>query len=124
MKGVKVEQVDPVHEDERRSLSAMFNGDFTAKQIKIIKIKVDSELGNHYHEYHETFYVLKGEANYTLINIDTGEKKTLTLKEGQRMTIKPRIAHKAIIKAGTLMIEGTGKEYISAQENDVRYQVD
>jgi quercetin dioxygenase-like cupin family protein len=124
MDGVDVREVLPVHEDERRTLSAMFNGDFTAEQIKIIDIKKDSTLGNHYHNYRETFYVLDGKAFYTVENIETKERKELTLSKGQRMTIQPRIAHKALLKAGTIMIEGTARKYISAEENDVGYQID
>jgi hypothetical protein len=36
------------HSDERRDLSILFNGDFNAKQIKLIKVKKDSILGQVY----------------------------------------------------------------------------
>ena len=57
MKGLKYQEIKPAHEDERRSLIPVFNGDFTALQIKLLKIKKGSILGNHYHNYKETFYI-------------------------------------------------------------------
>jgi len=124
MKGVTVTKIEPAHEDKRRSLSAMFNNDFTARQIKIIRVKEDSILGNHYHNYRETFYVLEGEANYTVEDVDTRQRARVILRKGDRMTIDPRIAHKALIRAGTIMIEGTEKPYISQDINDQRYLVE
>jgi len=117
------ETLKPVHEDHRRSLTAMFNGEFTAKQIKIIRIKKDSILGNHYHKYRECFYVLKGEAKYVLYDLILRETKKVILKEGDRLIIDPNIAHKALIKKGTIMIEGTESGYLSAEENDQPWEV-
>lgn len=123
MKWIK-ETMKPVHEDERRSLTAMFNGDFTAKQIKIIKVKKDSVLGNHYHNYRECFYVLKGRAVYTLEDVRTKEQEEVVLLERDRLIIDSKIAHKAFLAKDTVMLEGTEEEYISAKENDVRYEVE
>ena len=119
----KKEKIRIVHEDERRSLTSMFNGEFTAKQIKIIKVKVDSELGNHYHDYAECFYVLKGYAHYILIDVETDERREIKLEEGDRLIIDKNVAHKAFIEAGTIMIEGTEKKYISPAKNDKYYEV-
>jgi len=124
MDGLKIEKVGIEHEDECRFLSAIFNGDFIAKQIKIIRIKQDSLLGNHYHDYFETFFLLHGEAEYTFEDIFTKEKEKHHIKAGDRITIKPKIAHKALLKAGTVMIEGTGEQYVSAEVNDHPYTVE
>jgi len=114
-------RVEVAHEDERRKLSAIFNGDFTAKQVKVIEVKKDSILGNHYHPYSELFYVFKGEANYTLKSIKTGGTKIVKLKEGDRLIIAPEIAHKAEMGKGTVMIEATEKAY--SPESNVRYEI-
>lgn len=114
--------VEVTHEDERRRLSAIFNGEFIAKQVKLIEIKMDSILGNHYHSYPELFYVLSGEATYTLESVKSKERQVVKLKKGDRLIIGPEIAHKANMVAGTIMIEATEKPY--QLSNDVRYELE
>ena len=121
MKGLTHQTMEPAHADERRSLTPIFNGDFTALQIKLLKIKEGSTLGNHYHHYRETFYLLKGEADYTFENIETKEREKIHLKKGERITIEPGIAHKATFLEDTIMIEGTQWPYISKEVNDQEY---
>ncbi len=123
MKGLKYQEIEHAHKDERRTLIPVFNGDFTALQIKLLKIKKGSILGNHYHNYRETFYLLEGEAKYIFENIDTKERQKIDLKKNQRITIEPRIAHKARFLTDTIMIEGTQWPYISKEINDKEYIV-
>ncbi len=123
MKGLDYKEIEPAHEDERRSLTPIFNGDFTALQLKLLKIKEGSILGNHYHNYSETFYLLHGEAEYIFENIDTKERQEINLKKGQRITIEPRIAHKAKFLEDTVMIECTQWPYISKEVNDKEYVI-
>ena len=123
MDDVKIQHIEPAHKDDRRELSAMFNGDFTARQIKILKINKGAILGNHYHEYNETFYLLSGNANYIFVNIKTGERQEVKIGEGDRIIIKPRIAHKAEFVEDTVMIEGTEDPYISAEVNDKPFEI-
>jgi len=111
------------HEDERRAIICPFNGDFVARQVKILKIKKDSTLGNHYHGYRELFYVFEGRAIYYLENIFTKEKCSVVLQEGDRLIIGAGVAHKVNVSDGTLMVEATGKAYISPENNDVRYEI-
>ena len=118
-----LKHINIAHSDERRDLSILFNGDFNAKQIKIIKVKKDSILGNHYHEYREMFYVLKGKAHYYLYDIDNEKLGYIELKQGDRMILNPKVAHRAIILKGTITIEATESEYISPEFNDKRYEV-
>ena len=124
MKGLKFEEIKPAHSDDRRMLIPVFNGDFTALQIKLLKIKKDSVLGNHYHNYKETFYLLEGEADYVFEDIETKERQKINLKKDQRITIDPKIAHRAKFVEDTTMIEGTAWPYISKEINDKEYTVD
>jgi len=110
------------HEDERRRLTAVMNGDFTAKQIKILDIKETSVLGGHYHNYSELFYIVSGKATFTLESVDTKERVTVTLKPNDRLIIGPRIAHEVVMNEGTLTIEATEQPYVSPEINDVRYE--
>jgi quercetin dioxygenase-like cupin family protein len=121
----QLDKIKIAHSDERRDLSVLFNGDFNAKQIKIIKVKKDSTLGNHYHNYREMFYILEGEAWYYLekVNQLSFSKIMIPLKEGDRLIIDKEVAHKAEFKAGTVTIEATESEYISPEFNDKRYEV-
>ena len=123
MNGVKFQKIETAHKDERRELIPMFNGDFIAKQIKVLKIKKGSVLGNHYHEYNETFYLLEGEADYYFENIKTKERDFIHLKAGERITIEPEIAHRAEFLQDTVMIEGTEDPYVSKEVNDKFYEV-
>jgi len=118
---VKVDTISIAHEDARRRLIAVFNGTFVAKQIKIIEVKEDSILGNHYHPYEELFYILKGEAHFTLVDIKTGEKKEITLVPSNRMVIGKEIAHKVRMLKDTITIEATEMSYKSPEENDRKF---
>ena len=120
MNGVYHKEVKPVHEDERRALIEAFNGDFTAKQLKILKIKKNAILGNHYHPYRQFFYFLKGEAEYTFVNIKTGERHMINAKEGDFIIIDSFIAHKAVQKAGNVMVEGNEQPYTSTKIHDFK----
>lgn len=119
-----VRRIKVEHEDARRKLRTVFNGDnFIARQIKILEVKTDCVLGNHYHNYAELFYVLKGEMVYHLEDVNKKDYKRVVLVAGEVLIISPRIAHTAEAKAGTITIEATEIPYISAQCNDVHYEV-
>lgn len=124
MKGVSHIQIKPVHEDHRRVLIEIFNGQFVAKQVKLLKIKEDSILGNHYHPYRQFFYLLKGDADYTFVNILTGEKQEIKVSEGDMIIIDKNIAHKALQKAGNAMVEGNEEKYTSPEVDDLKFVIE
>lgn len=106
----------------------VFNGDFggfVARQVKfaIINKKEDVILGGHYHDYRELFYMLKGEATFHLKDIITEGEKNYNLKEGTRLLILPKIAHKAEVKRGSILVGCTEKPYISPEVNDKKYDL-
>lgn len=119
----RVDKIDIAHEDERRSITAVFNGDFIAHQVKLLKVKGQSVFGNHYHDYREMFYILEGSATYTLEKVATKEQQSIVLNQGDRLVIEPCIAHRAEMAEGTITLEATEKPYISADKNDVRYEI-
>jgi len=123
MKGLIHKKIRPVHEDERRALIEVFNGEFTAKQLKVLKIKKDGVLGNHYHPYRQFFYFLKGSADYTFVNIDTNERQDIHAEEGDLVIIDARIAHKANQKKENMMVEGNEQKYTSPQVDDLKYEI-
>lgn len=52
------------------------------------------ERGHHYH-WRETehFYIITGEADILLEDLETGHKDTISVKAGTRIHIAPRVAH-------------------------------
>ena len=119
----KIDKVSIAHEDGRRSISPIFNDDFIARQVKMLRIKKHSILGNHYHDYRELFYILEGQAAYLLENIVTKEQQLLMLTKGDRLIIRPCIAHQAEMWEGTVTLEASEEPYISADHNDRKYNV-
>ena len=123
MSWFKVDKLGVAHEDEGCAIINPFNGDFIARQVKVLKIKKNSTLGNHYHDYSEMFYILKGKAQYWIKDIQTNQIHSGVLREGDRLIIKPQVAHKFKMLKGTVTIEATEEPYISAEHNDRRYSL-
>ncbi len=112
------------HEDERRAILTAFNGgleDFVAKQVKFAVMKIDSNLGGHYHPYRELFYLLDGNAKFDLKHVDSEEEEAYVLEKGDMLLIPKRVAHKAFITKGTTLVGCTEEPYISPDVNDVKY---
>ena len=123
MQGVTHKKINPVHEDERRALIEVFNGQFIAQQLKVLKIKKDAILGNHYHPYRQFFYMLKGRADYTFVDISTKERTDIKVEEGDLVIIDKNIAHKALQNAGNMMVEGNENKYTSPEVDDLKYEI-
>jgi quercetin dioxygenase-like cupin family protein len=124
MEGVEFQSMGVVHEDDRRSLIEVVNGEFVSKQIKIIKVKEkDSILGNHYHPFGQLFYLLSGKARYTMVNVDTKEREIFDMEEGDRIIIAKKIAHRGIfLTENCVTIEGNEEPY-TGPECDLKYEI-
>jgi hypothetical protein len=122
MRGVEIKKVNIVNEDDRRKLVELMNGQFSAKNIKILEVKEDSHLGGksgHWHLYPECMYIMKGKCwNYVMENIDTGEKETYELNEGTIVFRTGRIIHGGMFAKGSIIIDIGGETYISGEFND------
>jgi len=123
MKGVEVKKAIIVSEDDRRKLIELMNGQFSGKNIKILEVKEDSYLGGesgHWHQYPECMYIMKGRCwDYVMENIDTGEKKTYKLGEGDIVFRTGRIIHGGMFEKGSIVIDIAGETYISGDFNDI-----
>lgn len=120
MNGVIVRKAEIAHQDERRSIMPIFNGDFTAQQVKILRVKKGSILGNHYHLYKEIRYLISGKIYYYLKNKRTGAYSEFIMNEGEVMITGPEISHTGEFMEDTVMIEGTEDPYISPEINDYK----
>ena len=51
--------------------------------------------GGHYHRHKvEHFYIVKGKIRVELVDLDTGARSEVIIKEGERVTIYPNCAHR------------------------------
>ena len=123
MRGVNVCKAKIVNEDKRRKLIELMNGQFAGKNIKILEVKEESYLGGtngHWHNYSECMYILKGKCwNYVMENVDTGEKETFNLEEGDIVFRGPRIIHGGMFAKGSLILDIAEDTYLSSDFNDV-----
>ena len=74
MRGVYIKKANVIAEDERRRIVSILNGEIGVRDIHILFMKkgetsegfIKLPLGNHYHQYKEVCYCLKGKAKYKL----------------------------------------------------------
>jgi len=125
IKGVIHKKRGVEHEDERRAILVAFNGDlgdFKATQAKIYKIYQEKPLAGHYHKYSEVFYMLKGEAKFTLQDIETKESETYILKDMEVLLVPKRVAHKVVVKKDSMMVGFSEEPFVSNEFNDQKYE--
>lgn len=121
MKGVRVCKANVVHEDERRRLVEIQNGQVDIKNFKILEVKEDSYLGGHWHQYPEVMYVMKGRVwNYKMKNVDTNEEEVFELGPGDVVFRTGRIIHGGMFSKDSIIVDGGGEMYISADFNDIQ----
>jgi len=62
--------------------------------------------GGHYHlKKVEYFYVISGKLRVHLVDLDSGERSEISLREGQRVTLFPRCAHRFMAERDAQVIE-------------------
>lgn len=122
IRGVVVETLSPAHSDARRDLFAIFNGNFTARQVKLAEVKGNAiVLGCHWHPYNEMFFILAGEAHFVLCQLEGTNEMRVTLKEGMTIIIPARTPHKVTASGGTKILGFTERVYTSPDECDVPF---
>lgn len=123
MKGVHVRKIKQVHEDERRKIMEIMNGELAVKNLKILEVKEDCYLGGkegHWHQYPEVMYIMKGSVkDYVMTNIDTNESESFDLEEGDIVFRTGRIIHGGKFSKGSIVVDGSCEFYISADFNDI-----
>ncbi len=120
--GVIIERIPGSHEDDRRTLTSVFNMDMPGlektEQLKISVAKKDCVLGRHYHYYAELFAVLAGEVFFKLEGKGSGKQDALVLAPCYRLLIPPLVWHEAHVERGTLLICLAEERYVSPGHND------
>lgn len=98
------------HEDERRSL-VEYISDFPIRTSKILTVKENSVLGNHYHKLKDDiFYLLKGSGTAVINNRATDFKK------GDCLLVKKGTSHAFTLKKGSILIESSTTPYDKTDE--------
>jgi len=93
------------HEDNRRILTEWI-ANFPITTVKILEVKEDCELGNHYHNIKQDFfYLLKGMGTYRIGDV-YGE-----ISEGQSLTALPKEAHTFYLTKGSILLEASTTPY-------------
>ncbi len=120
MRGVYIKKIDLVHEDERRGIWEIMNGQMSIKNMKILKVKKGEQLlGNHWHAYPEVMYIMKGKARYKMRHVITGEEEEYNLEEGDVVFRTGFITHSGFFSEDTIIIDGSSEMYLSNDFNDV-----
>ena len=89
------------HEDDRRTLIEWID-DFPIRNSKILILKRDCVLGNHYHnEKIDTFYLLKGSGYYKI-----GEEYGM-IEEGDCLRADIKQPHTFRLKKGSILLEAS-----------------
>ena len=107
-----------VGSDKRRDLVEFFSDlNISIHNIKVLHVKEDSILGNHYStSANEYFYLAKGEAEVTIIDVKTKEKITFDMFRMSPIKIPPYFAHSFKMKKDSILIEAMTKIYDKKKE--------
>lgn len=124
MRGIKIFKIKSVHEDSRRKLMEILNGEISVRSMKIIEVKEDGQiLGNHAHTYNEGLYLMKGSAHYWLRHMLTGEKEELDLEEGDVMIKTGFIVHTGKFTKGSIIIDFAEESWVDDNFNHIREEL-
>jgi len=120
MNGVHIKKITLVHEDERRGIWEVMNGQLSVKNMKILKVKKGEQLpGNHWHVYPEVMYMMQGKATYKMKHVITLEEEDYELEEGDVVFRTGFITHVGYFSEDSIIIDGAAESYISNDFNDV-----
>ena len=118
MRGVVIRKAQVIAEDERRKIVSILNGEIGVRDIHILTIKQGEQiLGQHYHQFKEVCYILKGKAQYKLKNRLTNEEMDVEVSEGDIMFRDAFVTHSCIASEDCIMIDGAEDSWIDADWN-------
>lgn len=86
---------------EKGELAEIYNSQNPIRHIAYIEFPRGKTRGGHYHTRQEYFYIIRGEMELELADSDTQAMEKARVKEGDLISISPKIAHRfKTIKAG------------------------
>lgn len=118
IRGVHIKKAYVIAEDERRKIVSVLNGEIGVRDMHILFMKKGEEiLGQHYHQFNELCYILKGKAKYKLKNRLTNEEMEVTVEEGDIMFRDAFVSHSCIASEDCIMLDGAEATWISPEWN-------
>ncbi len=107
-------KIKPVFSDERGKLVEIVKGD-EWKQVNYVISRKGCERGRHYHKKtKEFFYILKGDVEVKIKEINSGKSSQFNAKEGDSFIVKPYEAHTIKILTDTEWIVLLSEEFDEA----------
>lgn len=102
-----------IHEDHRRKLVEYIE-DFPIRMSKVLFVKEDSTLGNHYHkDKGDIFFLLQGEGTVTL------DGHTQNFFAGDCIYVQPMTRHTFFLKRDSILIESSTLPYDKGDEYEI-----
>ena len=113
MRGVIIKKATVIAEDERRKIVSILNGQIGVRDCHILIMKsgekngqyINKPLGEHYHQYKEICYCMKGKCHYKLKHEITGEEMEIDLNEGEIMYRDAFISHTCLCTEDCILID-------------------
>jgi dTDP-4-dehydrorhamnose 3,5-epimerase-like enzyme len=91
--------------DSRGEVAQVVNGG-AFRHLMLLETRRGAVRGNHYHKKKdEWFYVVKGSARLVLRDAESGEKSEEELRAGDKINVKPGVAHALVALEDSLIIE-------------------
>ncbi|MEK7602505.1 MAG: hypothetical protein AAB472_03405 [Patescibacteria group bacterium] len=118
MPGHIAELVAIGHQDGRRTIYDLITGgdagggEELSNLAYFSPLRAGMSIGRHYHEkMWETYLILSGQGQFSLIDIDSGESERIEITQVPfRITVPPRHAHTLLARTEmTLLIAATGE---------------
>jgi hypothetical protein len=100
------------HSTTKRTAVTLLKGDdagFNARSVRAILAYDIGDLGNHYRDVSEVYSII-GRAKFILEDVDSKDRKEITLITGDRLIIPPRVAMKVDIAPRSVIIVGSPAE--------------
>lgn len=86
---------------EKGELAEIYDREEPIKHIAYVEFVSGKTRGGHYHNRSEYFYIIRGEMEFELIDVNTKVAEKAVVKEGDLISLSPKIAHRVkTIKAG------------------------
>lgn len=125
MRGVVIRKAKVIHEDERRKIVSILNGEIGIRDIHLLFMKsgdtkdgfVKQPLGNHSHSYKEICYCLKGKCKYKLKHELTLEEMECVLEEGDIMFRDAYVTHACVCTVDCILLDGAECSWIEEDWN-------
>lgn len=96
-----------VHSDDKRTIVGLLKPNsenpIKVEQVRVVDLHTESVLGNHWREYGEIYGII-GEAEFTLEDIDTKERRAYVMETGDNLYVPKRVALKVKASAKTIII--------------------